>query len=47
MSKKTFYKNNRKSIKDIPLEIIERGLKDDDWRVRQAAMNACQGKDIP
>ena len=26
--------------KDVPLEIIERWLKDRDWRVRQAAMNA-------
>ncbi|KGN88022.1 hypothetical protein HR08_01150 [Porphyromonas gulae] len=33
--------------RDIPLEIIEKGLKDSDWRVRQAAMNACQGRDIP
>ena len=47
MSKKTFYKNNRKSIKDVPLEVIERWLKDSDWKVRQAAMNACQGKDVP
>ena len=47
MSKKTFYKNNRKSIKDVPLEVIERGLKDSDCDVRQAAMNACQGKDVP
>ena len=47
MSKKTFYKNNRKNIKDVPLEVIERGLKDGDCDVRQAAMNACQGKDVP
>ena len=30
---------------DIPLEVIERGLNDDDWRVRRAAINACQGRD--
>ena len=47
MSKKTFYKNNRRSIKDVPLDVIERGLKDSDCDVRQAAMNACQGKDVP
>ncbi|MDE6493091.1 MAG: hypothetical protein K2L50_00715, partial [Bacteroidales bacterium] len=33
--------------KDVPLEIIEKWLRDSDWRVRQAAMNACQGKDVP
>ena len=33
--------------KDVPLDIIERWLKDSDWRVRAAAMNACQGKDVP
>jgi hypothetical protein len=31
----------------ITVEIIERWLKDDDWRVRTAAMNACQGRDVP
>ena len=31
----------------ISVEIIERWLKDDDWRVRTAAMNACQGRDVP
>ena len=31
----------------VPLEIIQQWLKDDDWRVRTAAMNACQGRDIP
>ena len=30
-----------KSNKMIPLETIERGLKDADWRVRLSAMNAC------
>ena len=44
MSKKTFYKNKRQSIS---LDIIERGLKDNDCDVRQAAMNACRGKDVP
>ena len=33
--------------KKLPLEVIERWLKDPDWRVRQAAMNACTGKDVP
>ena len=33
--------------KQIPLETIERGLHDSDWRVRAAAMHACQGKDVP
>jgi hypothetical protein len=35
--------------KDVPLEIIEKGLKDSDCDVRTAAMNACQanGYDIP
>ena len=33
--------------KNLSLEIIEKWLKDSDWRVRSAAMNACQGKDIP
>ena len=33
--------------KNLTLEIIEKWLKDSDWRVRTAAMNACQGKDIP
>ena len=33
--------------KDVPLDVIERWIRDDDWRVRAAAMNACQGKDVP
>ena len=34
--------------RQIPLEVIERWLKDSDWRVRTAAMNACNGmSDIP
>ncbi len=33
--------------KDVPMEVIERWLKDEDWRVRAAAVNACQGKDVP
>ena len=31
----------------IGLETIDRWLKDDDWCVRQAAMNACIGRDVP
>ena len=33
--------------KQITLEIIDRGLHDDDWRVCAAAMNACQGREVP
>ena len=33
--------------KTLPLEVIERGLRDNDWRVRAAAMNACQKNGIP
>jgi HEAT repeat protein len=33
--------------KQIPVEVIERGLQDSNWRVRVAAMNACQSRDIP
>ena len=33
--------------KNLKLEIIEKWLKDSDWRVRQAATNACQGRDVP
>ena len=36
-----------KKKKDVPLDVIERGLKDGDCDVRAAAMNACQGKDVP
>ena len=37
-----------KSKKMIPVETIEKWLRDTDWRVRNAAMNACQGRtDIP
>ena len=34
--------------RQIPLEVIERWLTDRNWRVRAAAMNACNGRsDIP
>ena len=36
-----------RSRKEVPLDVIERWLKDADWRVRQAAMNACQGREVP
>ncbi len=37
-----------KSKKTIPVETIEKGLRDSDCDVRNAAMNACQGRsDIP
>ena len=29
------------------LNMIQKGLKDEDWRVRAAAMEACQGREIP
>lgn len=38
--------SNNKKIQDVPLDVIERWLKDSDWRVRQAAMNACQKNGI-
>ena len=31
----------------MPIEIIEQGLKDSSWGVRQAAMNACNGREVP
>ena len=36
-----------KNDKRITLEIVERWLKDDDWRVRTAATKACTDKDVP
>ena len=33
--------------KVLKLETIQKWLKDSDWRVRQAAMNACAGRDVP
>ena len=36
-----------RSKREIPLDVIERWLKDPDWRVRQAAANACSGREIP
>ena len=36
-----------KSKKMIPLDVIQTGLKDPDWRVRTAAMNACSGREVP
>lgn len=37
----------KKNLKDVPLEVIERWLKDGDFDVRQAAMNACEKNGIP
>lgn len=37
---------NKKNIR-MSLDTIEKALKDSDWRVRAAAMNACAGKDVP
>lgn len=31
-------------MKQLPIDIIERGLEDDDFCVRKAAMKACQGR---
>lgn len=38
-----------KKKKDVPLETIERWLEDPDWRVRAAAIKACQknGVSVP
>ena len=36
-----------RQLKNVPLEVIEKWLKDNDWRVRQAAMNACNGREVP
>ena len=33
--------------REVPIEIIERGLSDDDCDVRAAAMNACKGREVP
>ena len=33
--------------REVPLDVIERWLKDADWRVRAAAMNACKGREVP
>ena len=33
--------------KELSIDIIEKWLKDSDWRIRAAAMNACQGKNVP
>ena len=33
--------------KQIPLEVIQAGLKDANRDVRRAAMNACRGKEVP
>lgn len=37
----------KKDGRNIPLDIIERGLRDGDCDVRAAAMKACDGRDIP
>ena len=31
----------------ISLDVIKKWLKDSDWRVRAAAMNACNGREVP
>ena len=37
-----------RTVKELPPDVIERWLKDEDCEVRTAAMNACQGReDIP
>ena len=41
MKMKTLRKMN-----SVPLDIIERWLKDEDCDVRQAAMNACNGREV-
>ena len=37
----------KKTLRDVPLDVIQQWLKDADCDVRQAAMNACQGRDVP
>ena len=36
-----------RSKREVPLEVIENGLKDGEWRVGAAAMNACYGREVP
>ena len=36
-----------RSKREVPLEVIEKGLKDGACDVRAAAMNACQGREVP
>lgn len=33
--------------KQVPIVAIKRWFKDEDWRVRAAALNACNGRDVP
>ena len=35
------------SKKQLSIDIIKQWLSDDDWKVRNVAMNACQGRDVP
>lgn len=34
-------------MKELCLDTIKKWLRNEDWRIRAAAMNACQGKDVP
>lgn len=34
-------------MKELSLDTIKKWLRNEDWRIRAAAMNACQGKDVP
>ena len=34
-----------RTVKELPLDVIERWFKDEDRNVRAAAMNACQGRE--
>lgn len=49
MNYKGFGKDMTHQGREVPLEVIQQGLKDSDWRVRAAAMNACKvnGIEIP
>ena len=38
--------SNKKNMKWVTIETIEKALKDSDWRVRAAAMNACKASGI-
>ena len=38
---------SKKDVSTLDIKTIELALLDEDWRVRQAAMNACVGRDVP
>ena len=38
---------NKKDVSTLDIKTIELASRNKDWRVRQAAMNACVGRDVP